>query len=30
VLEIMDERANVQTTLTMDDVRAAWAAQHAA
>ena len=27
VLEIMDESANVQATLTMDDVRAAWAAQ---
>ncbi|MGD9602212.1 MAG: regulator [Gammaproteobacteria bacterium] len=30
VLEIMDAHANVQATLTMDDVRAAWAAQHAA
>ena len=27
VLEIMDDAANVQATLTMDDVRAAWAAQ---
>ena len=30
VLEIMDEAANVQATLTMDDVRAAWEAQRRA
>ena len=30
VLEIMDEAATVQATLTMDDVRAAWAAQRQA
>jgi hypothetical protein len=30
VLEIMDEGAKVQATLTMDDVRAAWAAQQRA
>jgi len=29
VLEIMDDDANVQATLTMDDVRAAWNAQQA-
>ena len=29
VLEVMDEAANVQVTLTMDDVRAAWTAQQA-
>lgn len=29
VLDIMDEQAQVTATLTMDDVRAAWAAQHA-
>ncbi len=30
VLEIMDEAANVRSTLTIDDVRAAWAAQQQA
>ena len=30
VLEIMDEAAHVQATLTIDDVRAAWAAQQRA
>lgn len=30
VLQIMDEAARVQATLTMDDVRAAWAAQQLA
>lgn len=30
VLEVMDDAANVTATLTMDDVRAAWAAQQAA
>lgn len=30
VLEIMDDAQNVLATLTMDDVRAAWAAQQAA
>ena len=29
VLEIMDDASNVQATLTMDDVRAAWEAQQA-
>jgi len=29
VLDIMDDDARVLATLTMDDVRAAWAAQHA-
>lgn len=29
VLEVLDDDANVQATLTMDDVRAAWAAQMA-
>lgn len=30
VLEVMDDAQNVQATLTMDDVRAAWAAQQQA
>ena len=30
VLDVMDDDGNVQATLTMDDVRAAWAAQTAA
>jgi hypothetical protein len=30
VLEVMDEAADVQATLTMDDVRAVWAAQQQA
>ncbi|MDA0821740.1 MAG: cupin domain-containing protein [Proteobacteria bacterium] len=29
VLEILEDSGNVQATLTMDDVRAAWAAQQA-
>jgi 2,4'-dihydroxyacetophenone dioxygenase len=29
VLEVMDDKGDVQATVTMDDVRAAWAAQQA-